>query len=78
MVARYALMEKFKKEFDDSLKVVNADASPDENAKNFTAGGPLATDCLQPTGEERTHLAQWIACERNRPHNFSDAGVDAP
>jgi hypothetical protein len=43
-----------------------------------TAGGPLDRDCKQPTDEERTHLAQWIACERNRPHNFSDAGVDGP
>jgi hypothetical protein len=43
-----------------------------------TPGGSLDTNCEQPTGEERTHLAQWIACERNRPHNFSDAGVDSP
>ena len=43
-----------------------------------TPGGPLDTNCMQPTGEERTNLAQWIACERNRPHNFTDVGVDAP
>jgi hypothetical protein len=41
-------------------------------------GGPLDTNCKQPTGEERTNLALWIACERNRPHNFTDAGVDGP
>jgi hypothetical protein len=39
-------------------------------------GGPLNEDCPMPTGEERTNLSQWIACERLRPHNFSDAGVD--
>jgi hypothetical protein len=43
------------------------------------AGGPLSKNCDQPTTEERTNLAMWIACERNRPHNFNaDAGVDAP
>ena len=42
-------------------------------------GGTANTNCPQPTAEERTKLAEWIACERNRPHNFSaDAGVDAP
>ena len=40
-------------------------------------GGSLDKDCTQPTGEERTELAQWIACERLRPHDFIDAGVDA-
>ena len=40
-------------------------------------GGKLDRDCAQPTSEERTNLAMWIACERNRPHNFTDAGVDA-
>ncbi len=40
-----------------------------------TAGGSLDRDCPQPTADERTKLAEWIACERNRPHNFSDAGV---
>ncbi len=43
-----------------------------------TPGGPLDTNCQQPTAEERTNLALWLACERNRPHNFTDAGVDAP
>ncbi len=44
-----------------------------------TPGGSLNRDCPQPTGEERTNLAMWIACERKRPHNFTpDAGVDAP
>ncbi len=32
------------------------------------AGGPLDEDCPEPTGDERTKLAQWIACERLRPH----------
>jgi hypothetical protein len=31
-------------------------------------GGSLDEDCPQPTGQERTQLAQWIACERLRPH----------
>jgi hypothetical protein len=31
-------------------------------------GGKLDEDCPQPTGEERTKLAQWVACERLRPH----------
>lgn len=43
-----------------------------------TPGGPLDTNCQQPTAEERKNLAMWIACERNRPHNFTDAGVDGP
>ena len=43
-----------------------------------TPGGSLSVDCAKPTAEERTKLSQWIACERNRPHNFNDAGVDAP
>ncbi len=43
-----------------------------------SAGGALDKDCAKPTKDERTKLAEWIACERNRPHNFSDAGVDAP
>jgi hypothetical protein len=42
------------------------------------AGGPLDKDCAQPTDEERTNLALWIACERKRPHTFADAGVDGP
>ncbi|MDB4956918.1 MAG: uncharacterized protein JWO36_4487 [Myxococcales bacterium] len=42
------------------------------------AGGPLDKDCNQPTDQERRDLALWIACERKRPHNFSDGGVDAP
>jgi hypothetical protein len=42
-----------------------------------TPGGSLDRDCAQPTAEERTKLAEWIACERNRPHNFVDAGVGA-
>jgi len=35
-----------------------------------TPGGPVDTDCLKPTEEERQQLALWIACEVNRPHNF--------
>lgn len=33
-------------------------------------GGPITTSCRQPTDEERRKLAEWIACERNRPHPF--------
>lgn len=40
-----------------------------------TAGGPLDEDCPEPTGQERTQLAQWIACERLRQHSEVDAGV---
>ncbi len=40
-------------------------------------GGPLDEECPTPNGEERTHLAQWVACERLRPHDFYlDGGVD--
>ena len=39
------------------------------------AGGPLDENCVDPTGEERTNLSLWIACERLRPQNFVDAGV---
>jgi hypothetical protein len=42
-----------------------------------TKGGPLDKDCEQPTLEERKQLATWLACEKNRPHDFTDAGVDA-
>jgi hypothetical protein len=38
-------------------------------------GGGLDEDCTQPSGAERTQLAQWVACERLRPHDFVDAGV---
>lgn len=41
------------------------------------AGGPLDMDCVQPTDAERTQLAEWIACARNRTYDFRpDAGVD--
>jgi hypothetical protein len=33
-------------------------------------GGTLEQNCAQPTEEERQQLAQWIACERARPHTF--------
>ena len=42
-------------------------------------GGSLDENCVQPTDQERTDLAQWLACEQKRMHNFNvDAGVDAP
>jgi hypothetical protein len=31
-------------------------------------GGQLDEACPEPTAEERTNLAQWIACERLRDH----------
>ena len=44
-----------------------------------TLGGPLDEDCPKIDGTTRTQLAQWVACERLRPHDFSaDAGVDGP
>ena len=33
-------------------------------------GGALSVSCAKPTDEERQQLAEWIACERNRPHTF--------
>ena len=33
-------------------------------------GGTLQQNCAQPTEEERQQLAEWIACERLRPHTF--------
>ena len=43
-----------------------------------TLGGSLDEACPAPTAEERTKLAVWIACERERSHNFRpDAGVTA-
>ena len=32
-----------------------------------TPGGALDRDCPRPTADERRQLAEWIACERNRP-----------
>ena len=43
-----------------------------------TAGGALDKNCAKPTADERTKLAQWLACEQLRSHNFVDAGVAAP
>jgi hypothetical protein len=44
-----------------------------------TIGGSLDRDCLKPTDDERRQLALWLACERDRPHNFRpDAGIDGP
>lgn len=43
-----------------------------------TKGGSLDTSCPKPTDDERRNLAMWLACEQDRPHNFTDAGVDAP
>jgi hypothetical protein len=39
------------------------------------AGGSLDENCPEPTDQERTTLSQWIACERLRSHDFTDAGV---
>lgn len=33
-----------------------------------TPGGPLDRPCPKPTDEERRQLAQWLACEKDRPH----------
>ncbi|CAN5571916.1 hypothetical protein BH11MYX1_BH11MYX1_33350 [soil metagenome] len=38
-------------------------------------GGTLDEACPEPTAQERTNLAVWIACERERTHNFIDGGV---
>jgi hypothetical protein len=40
-------------------------------------GGPLDEPCPQPTDEERENLGTFIACERDRPQDYtdSDAGV---
>ena len=41
-----------------------------------TLGGPLDEACPEPTSAERTQLAHWLACEIDRPHDFStDAGI---
>ena len=40
-------------------------------------GGALDRDYPQPTADERTKLAEWMACEKNRSLTV-DAGVDAP
>jgi hypothetical protein len=43
-----------------------------------TIGGALSVDCEKPTDDERRNLSIWLACEKDRPHDFSaDAGVDA-
>ncbi|HEX4451035.1 MAG TPA: hypothetical protein VH143_09210 [Kofleriaceae bacterium] len=41
-------------------------------------GGPLDEDCPDPTGDERTNLSLWIACERLRTHCFGSDGNDPP
>lgn len=33
-------------------------------------GGALDEKCPEPTAEERVNLAVWVACEKDRPHNF--------
>jgi hypothetical protein len=33
-------------------------------------GGSIDTDCRKPTDDERRMLAEWLACEKNRPHTF--------
>ena len=35
-----------------------------------TPGGSIDSDCPEITEQERRDLAQWIACERDRPHTF--------
>ena len=35
-----------------------------------TPGAALSVSCKKPTEAERQQLAKWIACERQRPHNF--------
>jgi hypothetical protein len=40
-------------------------------------GGNLDIDCPKPTLAERKQLAEWIVCEKARPHDYLDAGVDA-
>jgi hypothetical protein len=35
-----------------------------------TPGGALDRDCAEPTDQERTNLAMWLACEVKRPHTF--------
>jgi hypothetical protein len=37
------------------------------------AGGALDEACPEPTGMERTQLAQWLACEKLRPHTSAVA-----
>jgi hypothetical protein len=32
------------------------------------AGGALAIDCRRPSAAERRQLAEWLACEKARPH----------
>jgi hypothetical protein len=31
-------------------------------------GGALAISCRRPSDAERRQLAEWLACEKNRPH----------
>ena len=40
-----------------------------------TRAGWRACRARSPTDEERTQMAVWIACERNREHDLIDAGV---
>lgn len=81
-------------DFDSLLGILQVEGHIDQqtgigpNASNYfmppdecpsMKGGSLDTDCVKPTDEERRNLALWIACEKDRPHNFTaDAGVDAP
>ena len=34
------------------------------------AGGSLDSSCPAISADERTNLAQWLACEKDRPHSF--------
>ncbi len=49
-------------------KAKNAFMPPDRCPS--TPGGPLDRDCPQPTADERTKLAEWLACEPSRAHMF--------
>jgi hypothetical protein len=81
-------------DFDSLLTILQVEGHVDQqagigpNAANYfmppgecpkTIGGKLDGPCAQPTDDERRNLALWLACEKDRPHNFSaDAGVDGP
>ena len=38
-------------------------------------GGELDEDCPEPTNQERTDLATFIACERERPQDYQGSAV---
>lgn len=72
-------------DFDDLIGILQVGNHIDEQAGSGPAasnhfmppercpaepGGPLAIDCPQPTEAERQKLAEWMACEPDRPHSF--------